>query len=644
MSLVPDELPAAARRGGVAAELILLGTACAILFFVGLGRFEFIETEGLRAIVVKEMLERPGFTLPTVHHVPYLRKPPLYAWTTTWLARQSGGLDEWTARLPSAVSATLLVLLVYVAGRRWIGPAAGYAAAVLLLTNVTVLDYGVRAELDMPFSLFCGLAFAAMALASARPRGAANLGIWLLAYAFALLGSLWKGPHVLIFMWLALIAHAWIGRDRHWLRAPGQWLGLCGCLGVLVWWSRTLAGFTSGGDVGRTALIEVIERLVPHSGGDIVSMFLFPAITVVVTIPASVFILTSIIGRRAADGAVASGAGGARSAHADGPTPASSVAGAAVEPSTAARSSGIAAVARRIWVELHRWATAASADRVVWFLLMLIVPNLLFLMIAPAKAPRYTLPIFAPIALLAAWAVERRFTADRSAAGGGGTLAYETAWRRIGVALMAVGGGAVVPGVAALLGAAGFGPPVPWFVLAGGLAAAGWMLRRVASPQRQADFARWTCLLCVALASKPVIMNAWWPGRLDSDAMRANAAAIDAAVPEDATIHVLKNDDAPDVAFYSTRRFLYVPDVATAQAQQADVVARDTASESGGTLLSPAGPADASAGVLYFLARRSEFEELPHNPTTLPGYRERLTFLRNDREMVLFTLPKKVSG
>jgi len=615
----------ASRPSLIGAELTLLGAACAVMFFVGLGRFEFIGTEGLRAIVVKEMAQRPGYTMPTVHHVPYLRKPPLYAWTATWLARRFATLDEWVARLPSAVCATLLILLTYVAGRRWIGPGAGYAAAVLLLTNVTVLDYGVRAELDVPFSLFCAAAFTAMVCALGRcarpsadgePRASAradfpaktplanakgnreheriavHAACWLLAYAFALAGSLWKGPHVLIFMWLALIAHGWFGRDWRWLRSPAQWIGLAGCLGVLVWWSRSLAAFSSGGDVGKIALIEIIERLVPHSVGDILGIILFPAITLVVTIPASVFIVTGMVGGSAMAPPAATGASTAR---------------------------GWTLIAQAVWERVRDWVRSAAGDRAAYYLLVLIVPNLVFLMVAPAKAPRYTLPIFAPIALLAAWAVERRFVPG-AGDGHGGAAAYDATWRHVGVVLLGLGGAAVAAAALSALDPTWLGPPLAWVVLAAGLGAAGFVLRRVEPGWRHARFARWTCLLCVALAAKPVIMSAWWPGRLKSDAMRAHAADINAAVPPGATVYVLKNDDAPDVAFYSARRFQYVPTV------------RDAAS-------SATGSGDPSAvAPSWFLMRRGEFGNADPNPSSLPGYREVLTFIRNDRQMVLFEL------
>lgn len=61
-------------------EVLILLAVCGAAFFTGLGRHDYVKTEGLRAVVVEEMLERDGLSMPTVHGEPYLKKPPLYAW------------------------------------------------------------------------------------------------------------------------------------------------------------------------------------------------------------------------------------------------------------------------------------------------------------------------------------------------------------------------------------------------------------------------------------------------------------------------------------------------------------------------------------------------------------------------------------
>jgi 4-amino-4-deoxy-L-arabinose transferase-like glycosyltransferase len=135
-----------------ALDILLLVLVCYLVLFANLDRHEYIKTEGLRAIVATEMLERDGWSMPTVHHQPYLNKPPLYAWTTVWLSRQADGLTEQIARIPSALAGTALVLLMFALAERWIGRGTGLVAATFTLLCPTIADYAVRAELDLPFS------------------------------------------------------------------------------------------------------------------------------------------------------------------------------------------------------------------------------------------------------------------------------------------------------------------------------------------------------------------------------------------------------------------------------------------------------------------------------------------------------------
>jgi 4-amino-4-deoxy-L-arabinose transferase-like glycosyltransferase len=121
-----DRIEVPGKRLNRVVEILVLLLVCYLVFFSGLGRYDYINTESLRAVVVDEMLDREGLSMPTVHEAPYLKKPPLYAWTTTLIARAAGEFNEEIARLPSAVCGTLFVLLLYGLGEAWIGCGGGY--------------------------------------------------------------------------------------------------------------------------------------------------------------------------------------------------------------------------------------------------------------------------------------------------------------------------------------------------------------------------------------------------------------------------------------------------------------------------------------------------------------------------------------
>ena len=91
--------------------------------------------------------------------------------------------------------------MVYALGARWFGRAAGALAALLLITRVPVLSYGVRAYIDVPYLLLV------LAPCSSSPavRGAGWPVLALLALAGLLRPEAWAFSGL---YWLYLIVAA----------------------------------------------------------------------------------------------------------------------------------------------------------------------------------------------------------------------------------------------------------------------------------------------------------------------------------------------------------------------------------------------------------------------------------------------------
>src|SRR2546426_3267435 len=83
----------------------------AILLFAGLGLFFWRlgshdlwpPDEPRFALVAKEMWMRGDYSVLSLNNHLYTDKPPLFFWAINGFARLLGGIDEWAARLPSAV-------------------------------------------------------------------------------------------------------------------------------------------------------------------------------------------------------------------------------------------------------------------------------------------------------------------------------------------------------------------------------------------------------------------------------------------------------------------------------------------------------------------------------------------------------------
>src|SRR6266849_7781953 len=95
------------------AHLILLLSICALLFFLGLGTLGLTDRdEGSNAEAAREMVESGDLITPTLNGVPRFAKPVFLYWliSGSYLAF---GVSEFTARLPSALFGTALVLMQY---------------------------------------------------------------------------------------------------------------------------------------------------------------------------------------------------------------------------------------------------------------------------------------------------------------------------------------------------------------------------------------------------------------------------------------------------------------------------------------------------------------------------------------------------
>ena len=107
--------------------------------------------------------------------------------------------------------------VVYALGARWFGRAAGALGALLLITRVPVLSYGVRAYVDIPYLL---LVLSALLVESRRPRAGWPV-LALLALAGLLRPEAWAFSGL---YWLYLIVWpAWRGRIAAHERTPA-WL------------------------------------------------------------------------------------------------------------------------------------------------------------------------------------------------------------------------------------------------------------------------------------------------------------------------------------------------------------------------------------------------------------------------------------
>lgn len=136
---------------------------CITAFFLFYGLVPIFGGDGLGLVgadepryaqVAREMLGRRDYITPYLWGHPWLKKPALYYWRAM-LAFREFGVHDWSARLPSASFAFILVVLIYLHIRRF-RPGAQLDAALITASCAGILSFARGASTDMQLAApFC---------------------------------------------------------------------------------------------------------------------------------------------------------------------------------------------------------------------------------------------------------------------------------------------------------------------------------------------------------------------------------------------------------------------------------------------------------------------------------------------------------
>ncbi|MGH9617556.1 MAG: ArnT family glycosyltransferase [Acidobacteriaceae bacterium] len=132
-------------------------------FFLGYGLIPYLggsviglvgADEPRYAQIAREMLTRHDFITPTLYGKPWLEKPALYYWRAMF-AFKDFGVHGWSARLPSAEFAFILVVLIYLHMRRF-RPGGQLDAALITVSCAGIIGFARGASTDMQLAApFC---------------------------------------------------------------------------------------------------------------------------------------------------------------------------------------------------------------------------------------------------------------------------------------------------------------------------------------------------------------------------------------------------------------------------------------------------------------------------------------------------------
>jgi len=169
--------------------------------------------EGRYAEIPREMVVSGDWVTPRLNDLKYFEKPPLQYWATA-TAYELFGEHQWTSRLWAVLTGFAGLLLVWFAGTRLFGCAAGRYAAVLLGGSLLYVLMAHINTLDMGVTFFITLGIVGLLLGQHAESDARTRRNWMyLAWVAMALAVLSKGLMGLVLPGAALFLYAVLQRD-----------------------------------------------------------------------------------------------------------------------------------------------------------------------------------------------------------------------------------------------------------------------------------------------------------------------------------------------------------------------------------------------------------------------------------------------
>jgi 4-amino-4-deoxy-L-arabinose transferase-like glycosyltransferase len=184
----------------------------AITFLFGLGRLGFLGPDEPRyAEVAREMFASGDYISTRLCGCLWFEKPVLVYWLSA-AGYHLFGVNEFAARLPTALAGIATVVLLYIALRRLGLPRLALAAALVLSTSGIFVAYARVATPDILLTASMTAALLAAMLAT-KAGGRTRSVYWMLSGLFIGLGMLAKGLVVVVLVAAILAGYLWIGKQ-----------------------------------------------------------------------------------------------------------------------------------------------------------------------------------------------------------------------------------------------------------------------------------------------------------------------------------------------------------------------------------------------------------------------------------------------
>lgn len=246
-------------------HLLLLIALCAALYLPYLGSIPFFDKgEPREALAVQDIVQRGEWLVPLKRATDIPSKPPLFHWSAALVTQLTGSFNEATIRFPSALYATLGVLLIYWLGRKIYDARTALLGAAILATMIIYQDQALSARVDMTLCFFVTLD---LVLFYYLYRAHLKNPLWFYVFYIVVgVGTLAKGPLGVLLP--GLVAGSLAATERRWdmIRKFCFHPGVVAMLVLATGWY--VIAVTRGGEgfFDRQILQENLSRFVGGSG------------------------------------------------------------------------------------------------------------------------------------------------------------------------------------------------------------------------------------------------------------------------------------------------------------------------------------------------------------------------------------------
>ena len=204
----PERRHLAHRALAHSADLLALSAVVITLLFFDFGVRVLASNDETRfPVLARDILASGHWLSPRLGDVPYLNKPPLFAWLIAVAAGPGGAVSQSSALWPSLIAALGVSLATSWIGWRLWGRGAGLAAGFIVVTTHGVFTMARAPMPDMTMCLFLTAALAAFVGAEFDDRRVFLIGFYILLG----LGFWTKGPAALLGLGVVVVFAAWTG-------------------------------------------------------------------------------------------------------------------------------------------------------------------------------------------------------------------------------------------------------------------------------------------------------------------------------------------------------------------------------------------------------------------------------------------------